>query len=285
MPPVYSVFHVLASVICFFAVLRAPARPKWTAGIALCTFAFVAVGFTIERRSDWAWSVLAWSISDLVYLTNFALEGSAVLLALLWKAAPDKKGRVRAGALGVPLAAVALSSYAWYFEPLPQGILGQSDATGMCRQSSDDSCSAASAVMLLRHYGIAATEAEMARLCLTRAGKGTTPLGLFHGLAVKARERSLRPKLIVVGRPDRLRELKGPVIIGVGLRAGAPAEVAERMEGYGWSYTARHSVLVEGAEADGKWVLVADPTNGRERWPTDDLRYLWDGTALGLGAK
>ena len=134
MPPVYIVLHVLASVICFFAVLRAPARPKWTAGIALCTFLFVAVGFTIERRSDWARSVLAWSISDLVYLTNFALEGSAVLLALLWKAASDKKGRVR-------------------------------------------------------------------------------------------------------------------------------------------------------AEADGKWVHVADPTNGRERWPSDDLRYLWDGTALGLAAK
>ena len=217
-----------------------------------------------------------------MFLTNLALEGCAVLLALLWKTATEKPQRARVCLFGAPLLAVSLWSYAWYFEPLPEGLDGRADAAGLCLQSSEDTCSAAAAVMLLHRYGIASTEAEMACLCLTRAGKGTTPLGLFHGLAVKAGPGGLRPRLIQIGAPNRLRLLKAPAIIGVGLRADTPAPVAARMRSYGWSFTARHSVLILSADADGKWIQVADPTNGRERWPTDDLNYLWDGSALGL---
>ncbi len=126
------------------------------------------------------------------------------------------------------------------------------------------------------------TEAEMERLCLTRDEIGTSPAGLFRGLAVKAAPYGLRPRPVFVSRPEQLRLLKSPAIINVGLKLNTPAATATKMEGYGWSTGSGHSVVVLGTDSSGKWIDVADPTNGRERWPADDLNYLWDGCALVL---
>ncbi len=50
-------------------------------------------------------------------------------------------------------------------------------------QSTPQTCSAACAAGLLRLHGIAATEEELAKLCLTR--RGTHWLGVFRGLKIK----------------------------------------------------------------------------------------------------
>src|SRR5258708_4160412 len=116
MSSVYVISHILVALLCFYAVIRAPDRFVWSAGIALSTFLIAGAGFLIERRADWAWHVMAWSIPDLVFLTNLALEGSAVLLALLWKSASGTRQRVRACLLGAPLLFAALWSNVWFFE-------------------------------------------------------------------------------------------------------------------------------------------------------------------------
>jgi hypothetical protein len=89
-----------------------------------------------------------------------------------------------------------------------------------------------------------------------------------------------RPQAIYFKRPQGLYCLHQAAIINVGLVPGTDPKNARRMEGYGWSTSSGHSVVVMGSHSTGKWIDVADPTNGKERWSTDDLNYLWDGSAL-----
>jgi hypothetical protein len=123
----------------------------------------------------------------------------------------------------------------------------------------------------------------MGRLCLTRAGYGTPALGLARGLALKGRARGLRPRL-AFARPADLYRLGGPSVISIGVSRTAPAEIIERMREYGWEPGRHHAVVVLDADPKGEWLDVADPSFGRERWPTKDLEYLWDGRALFLSA-
>jgi len=58
----------------------------------------------------------------------------------------------------------------------------------VCLQTSSDTCSAAAAVTFLGMYGIKTTEAEVARLALTKQGKGTDRLGLYRALKILFKE-------------------------------------------------------------------------------------------------
>jgi hypothetical protein len=68
----------------------------------------------------------------------------------------------------------------------------------------------------------------------------------------------------------------------VGLPPVTPPAVVQRMEQYGWQPGVRHAVVVLEADPAGAWLEIADPSYGRERWPTQDLDVLWDGRALHL---
>lgn len=283
MPPLYLAVHLLLTLAVAGLACALPKRLAWLLAAGL--LALVIGGLAVERRTDWAWSAMRLGWPDLVFFTNLSLEGAAVLLVGLWRQASDTGSRGRAGLLTPVMLGAALWSYGWYFAPVPAGLSGTVDRTGYCRQSTDDSCSAAAATMVLHAHGIPATEAEMAALCLTRAGHGTTPLGLFRGLALKARASGLRPELVRANTAAGLHALAGPGVVSIGLDARTPAAMAERLQEYGWQRGVRHAVVVMGADAGGNWIDVADPSYGRERWPTRDpreLRYLWDGLALVL---
>ena len=280
MPLPYIAFHLLLSLVCLAITLRIPRGSRTGIGLGLVLLAALIAGFAIERRQTWAWAALRFSGSGLVFLTNLSIEGAVVLLAILWRSASDRKARLRASILACLLLIAALWSYAWYFEPLPPYLTGIMNAIGYCPQTSQDSCSAASAVTLLAQYHIPATEAEMADLCLTRAGQGTSPLGLYRGLTLKAASWGFRPRLLVLGGPKGLRKSACPCILSVGLKSGCPPAINDRMLSYGWEPGRQHTVVVLDADSAGKWLDVADPSYGREHWPTDDLKYLWDGYAL-----
>lgn len=54
---------------------------------------------------------------------------------------------------------------------------------------------------------------------------------------------------------------------------------------YGWKRGVKHAVVFLNADPKGAWIEVADPSYGKERWPTRDareLRGIWDGLALTL---
>jgi hypothetical protein len=186
MPVAYAVLHLLASTALFCAVRRLASRPRLQLLLVIVVLGMAALGYVVERRSELAWTAMRLGFHDLVFFTNLTAEGAAVLLALMAPPASDRRARLRAGVLGAGLLAAAGASYAWYFAPLPAGLSGAADREGFCAQTTEDSCSAAAAAMLLHNAGIPASEEEMARLCLTRAGYGTPPLGLLRGLAIRA---------------------------------------------------------------------------------------------------
>jgi hypothetical protein len=105
---------------------------------------------------------------------------------------------------------------------------------------------------------------------------------LYRGLWIKTRSRNLRPKLVSVSGPKELASLGDASIIAVGVKKSAPLDVQRKMMEYGWQPGQRHAVVVMKADPQGKWLDIADPTFGRERWPTKDIEYLWDGQALYL---
>jgi len=285
MPPVYVTVHLLLTLVAARIAWCLPAGSRKGRWLGAGLLAVVAGGLALERRTDWAWSAMCAGWPDLVFFTNLSLEGTAVLLAVLWRQAVERGGRQRAAVLTPLMLGAALWSYAWYFAPLPPGLAGTVDQTGYCRQTTDDSCSAAAAVMVLHAHSINATEREMAALCLTRDRHGTTPLGLYRGLALKSRPHGLRPVLVRAGSVAGLSALGSPGVVSIGLDAGAPAAMASRLEEYGWQRGVRHAVVIMGADPKGYWLDVADPSYGRERWPNADpaeLRSLWDGMVLVL---
>lgn len=281
MPAGYIAIHLLLTLLCVAATLRLP-RKGWlrpllgTIGLALWIG-----GFVVERRSDLAWSAMALGWPDLVFFTNLSLPGVAVLLTLMWQAAPGRPARVRALLLSIPALFVALFSLRWYFASVPANLEGTLNAQGFCRQTGEQSCGAAAAVTLLNQHGIHTTEAEMARLCLTREGFGTAPLGTMRGVAIRGREKGLHARLVRT-RPGELDRMVTPCIVSVGLRPGAPREVSAEMEGYGWTPGLRHAIVILSVDPVKRTLRVADPSYGLETWPAKGLEWIWDGRALVL---
>jgi predicted double-glycine peptidase len=114
---------------------------------------------------------------------------------------------------------------------------------GVCRQTTDYTCVAASLVTLLHTYGITATETEMARLSYTEIGSGSTDTR-----AVCALQRKLAGQPVNVRYEhmdfDRLRQLNRPCMV--------PLE---------WGYFTSHMVAVLSVTDGG--VSLGDPLTGQ----------------------
>jgi hypothetical protein len=151
---------------------------------------------------------------------------------------------------------------------------------GDCVQTTEYTCSPASAATLLRAYGIPATEGEMAQLCLTR--KGTSWMGLYRGLKLKTENTMWDVEVIECSPTDLHAIYKRPMILNVGLPADAkPSD--ELCREYGWQPGMCHSVVLLGYRDSTHW-RIADPTPtvGREVWNIATIHKLWQGKAIRL---
>jgi predicted double-glycine peptidase len=149
----------------------------------------------------------------------------------------------------------------------------------VCRQSTDSTCSAAAAATLLVAHDIEASEAEMARLCLTNRN-GTSFAGLLRGLAIKTDGTPLDAH-VLRGDIESLRALDRPVLLHVVLPTGhADSRYARE---WGWVPGQPHTVVFFRFDRQGRPV-VGDPDVGRERWSVDGLKLLWTGWGLYLAA-
>lgn len=153
---------------------------------------------------------------------------------------------------------------------------------GIVRQTSESSCSAASAASILAHAGIRATETELARLSLTRSS-GTPMLGVYRGLRQKTAGTNWGVSVLSRATLSELREAcqSGPVLLSVGLdrwqRGYDPRYVTE----WGWTPGKRHAVVLFGFLPEGK-IDIGDPSVGREKWDEKALTVLWNGEGLQL---
>ena len=155
----------------------------------------------------------------------------------------------------------------------------QWDHTGICFQTTDQTCSAASAATLLKMHGIESTEQEMAELCLTR--HGTNWMGLYRGLKKKTAGTAWDVEVSACSARE-LHALSQPAIVSVGL---PPANNADRLTQaeYGWTPGVRHSVVLLGFTNDDL-VNIAEPTAGvgRESWSVSDLHEFYLGQCVRL---
>src|SRR5204862_2009719 len=126
-------------------------------------------------------------ISNLIVVGDVLPMESGLLLGLAW---PLLHGSVTRRLLVlVPMGAVCLYQANWpLLAKMP--AVGEKWQDGVCRQTSQATCGPAAAATLLQVNNIAATEAEMAELCLTTS-KGTSMLGLYRGLKIKTRQTPL----------------------------------------------------------------------------------------------
>lgn len=223
------------------------------------------------RLADWL------PFSNLIVVANWLPLFAAVLAGITWEKTRDCAWR-RLGSTG------ALGCTAMY--ALLSPVLGTApecgnrwDKMGNCLQTTDFTCSAASAATLLNAHGIPASEQEMADLCLTR--HGTSWQGLYRGLKLKTAGTKWDVQVVACSRQE-LRNLSGPMIISVGLESTAPGDSDFTRE-FGWIPGVNHSVVLLGFTSYG-CATIADPTQelSREQWDDEMLKVLWRGYGIRL---
>lgn len=231
------------------------------------------------------WIVRWIPLPSVIILSNWFPILLSPLAAVVWLRLGRDAPVRRIGLLAVICAAAVYSLT--YFIPSEPPVCRDEWARPVapmvfpvCRQTTDHTCSAASAATLLNTIGIETTEQEMARLCLTRSG--TTWLGLYHGLATKLLGTSHRVEFFE-SDVDSIAQMATvhPVLLCCRL----DPEVAEIIPSYvsegGWIPGTAHSVVYFGRFADKH--IIGDPSQGYEMWKTQDLDALWTGTGLRLG--
>lgn len=244
-----------------------------TSGLAVATVSSVLI------YGVWLWDnpVLAELLpfSNLILLGNWFPLGAALLGGLIFDLLPTRRRPFMLGGLGV---AAGLCLIAPLLGSAPD--CGEMfDADGRCIQSTDATCSAACAVSLLKSHGIAATEQEMAELCLTR--KGTRWQGLYRGLKAKTRDTQWDVQVVRCST-EQLRHMPGQMILAVGAD-GASADAEELQAEFGWNPSLRHSVIRLSVDHTGD-PLIYDPSPGygEERWRSATLQQLYRGHGLRL---
>ncbi len=155
----------------------------------------------------------------------------------------------------------------------------------ICLQSTSYTCSAASAATLLNHYGIDATEAEMAELCLTNSLRnGTSWQGLYRGLVLKTAGTAWRVEVFRTEIANSHALHGAPSILVACLPHEGQHINPIYREACGWVPGQAHAVVYMGA-FDSKTSIIGDPQFGRELWTEADLNALWTGLAFRLVAR
>lgn len=223
-------------------------------------------------------------LSALVVFGNWFPLAAAFLAGITWTHGyGSNRRRVLFGS-----ACFVISMYS-VVEPLigePPRCIDDWSSDGYCLQSTMQTCSAAAAATLLRQYQIATSEAEMARLCLTRGHdgirqEGTTWQGLYRGLKIKTAGHQIEVDVFEETMDEFVRNFTQPAIVFVGLplEGTYPKSFSEEE---GWTPGARHSVVVMEI-LPNSMLVVADPAAaGFEFWSLDELRLLWLGRGIRL---
>ena len=134
---------------------------------------------------------------------------------------------------------------------------------GVCRQTSYETCGAASMVTLLNSKGISATEGELAKLSMTAPRVGLSPHGAAYGLKRKLRQLG-RTEDVIIKAPEleNLRKLQTPFLAGI--------------EFSSWT---NHMVCV--LDTSKEHLVIGDPISiGPKKWSWEDFSKMWSGIVI-----
>ena len=216
-------------------------------------------------------------VSNLIIVGNALPLVAGFLAGVLWKRINHWRRIVGVAALAV------VGGYAAVFPLLGTVPVCRETWTenGICLQTTAATCTPACAATLLKIHGINATEAEMARLCLTRS-RGTNWAGLYHALKRKTEGTPLDVK-VVFGSPQELMDhLPGPVILSVGLPLDTEPSSFYRTK-WIWNPGEEHSIILQGYTQKGLLQIIdPNPRIVYELWTRKDLAVLWRRQGMAL---
>ena len=203
------------------------------------------------------------SVADVIAWGDLQLPATALLAGIAWQRLPGPLWQKY-----LLVGALALIG-AWRFvEPYvgsPPPIGPERWNHAICMQTTKSTCSAAAAATLLARVGIKTSEAEMAKLCLTRED-GTSLLGLYRGLKIKTTGTNWRVVLLQGSALD-LKHQPLPAIVTIN-----DPNIPDAL----------HSVVVFGFE-DETHLSVGDPfTGGLQRWNLAALERADVGAGIAL---
>jgi hypothetical protein len=249
----------------------------------------VAIGVVLLGAAylRWVWGqlwIVDWiPLPSVIVLSNWFPLLLAALGAAVWK-------RMEEGSLPrrVPIQIALLVAAIWsviYVIPRVPPECGNEWIAAeppipfrICVQTTPYTCSAAAAATILESLGEEASEAEMAKLCLT--SKGTTWLGMYHGLSIKLMATKYRVNFFQ-GTTDDLVQLAGtrPILLCCKLTEAAAIAKPSYVEEDGWIPGVQHSVVCFAVLGDT--FLIGDPSQRRmERWSRKEMSELWTGSGL-----
>lgn len=275
-----AVIMITLAIVCWLAgfhIGRSASRwvvLLWMGVAGLQLFAYLYWLRDNPRLTQWL------PYSSVVILANWLAPAAAFVAGLTWRRIPGSARR-KLLTLGT-LVILALSNTIKPLHGSPPDCLDLW-VNDVCIQTSSSTCSAAAAATLLRHHGIAATEAEMAELCLTRED-GTLAHGLYRGLKLKVKATEYDVEMFEGTLSDLIQRSKnGPVVLTV--RLDERADVDPRYAGrWGWIPGQSHSVVLM-KFLSGDNVMIADPSAGLEIWSLAAIRDLWHGEGVRLVAR
>lgn len=216
--------------------------------------------------------------SNLIVIGNWLPPMTALIAGIAWKSMPGSLRR-RNGYTAVEfmIAGIAMLLPVWGTAPQCEELWdGQ-----VCRQTSNQTCSAACAATLLRLHGIDTSEQEMAELCLTN-GTGTSWQGLYRGLSLKSEGTNLGVEVLPCQPADLSLFTHSNAILAVGIPEGVevPAKYTANNK-FGWEVGQLHSVVFFGFNQEGQ-AIIGDPAVGMDLWSWEDLEILVRGRAIRL---
>lgn len=277
MADIYWGFWVIgiATLLAFAFGLWVTGKCRWWIR-DLCAITTVAmmVGY-IHYLWDNIWITKFLPYSNVVILGNWFPILAGLLAGIAWHRVPGHPARKAFSVAALMVAA----AYAMAFPVLGEPPDCDNEwKHGVCLQTSPKTCSPAAAATLLSVYGIAASEQEMAELCLTR--DGTTWAGLYHGLCVKTEGTEWKPEVFVWPKSQLRQMTDRAVILSVELKEGVEAAPIYTEE-WGWMPGVPHSVVAFGF-VHPHILQVGDPSVGLEPWSSADIRLLWHGKGMRL---
>lgn len=143
----------------------------------------------------------------------------------------------------------------WMIAPPPPDVPMSRYVDGVCRQSTDYTCVAASLVTLLQFHGVESMESEMARLSYTEVGGGTTDCRAVYALQRKLAGLPFEVRYEVMDY-ERLREIELPCVVPIK-----------------WGYFISHMVPV--LSVNEERVRVGDPLTGAREISKEEFLREW----------
>lgn len=227
---------------------------RGTRPVAIAAVVLMVAGPLGRLRPDLALRLLPVEVLVFAEVTAVAIP-AALLFAMAARQIPKAGDRRALRLLPLVCAIFFVNAGLWMVRPPVPEMRSSHYADGVCRQSTDYTCVAASLVTVLQKYGIETSEGEMARLSYTGVGQGTTDTR-----AVLALQRKL------AGQPldARYEPMDYARLQQVGLPCLVPLK---------WGYFVSHMVAV--LEVGDDAVVLGDPLTGARRVSRREFEREW----------